>query len=151
MESGSRRLFHTRPCGHGVGPHLDGFLGLLGRLRGVLTLIQGLLHDTGGLARRDSLAAFQGPGAGAAGRQQRKCEPGQQEGMQVVGGGSAPLLPAFRLPARSRHFTPRDLGRAGQGSRRRSIGRVAGPQQANVLALLASSPPPFDYGLGCFG
>ena len=47
---------------------------LLRGLGRVLALHQGLLDDTGGLVRRDGLAAFEGPGARATSYQQRERE-----------------------------------------------------------------------------
>ena len=79
-------LFHTRAGGHGVGPHLDALLVLLGRLGRVLPLDEGLLDDPGGLVRRDRLAAFERARAGAAGDKQRKREPDAQEPGEVIRG-----------------------------------------------------------------
>ncbi|HEY1210030.1 MAG TPA: hypothetical protein VGE85_11720 [Terracidiphilus sp.] len=45
-----------------------------------LRLNEGLLDDPGRLARRDGLAAFERPGTGAAGGQEREREPGREEG-----------------------------------------------------------------------
>ena len=56
----------------GEGSHFHGFLGLLAGLGRVLTLDEGLLDSTGRLAGGDGLAAFERPGAGAAGGQQRQ-------------------------------------------------------------------------------
>jgi len=50
-------------------------------------LNQGLLDDAGRLAGRDGLAAFEGPGAGAAGRQQRQSQPDGEEGSETLDGG----------------------------------------------------------------
>src|SRR5208337_5479300 len=128
------------------GAHLYGFLGLLRGLSWVLTLHQGLVNDTGGLACRDGLAAFERAGAGTAGGQESQREPGAKKGGEVVHGGRLPPARAFSLPARIQQFSARDLGRAGLGRRRRSIGAdgVAGPQRADVLAPLLSSRPSLD-------
>ncbi len=90
--SGHLGLFDARTCGHGVGAHLYGFLGLLRGLGRVLALHQGLVNDTGGLARREGPAAFEGPGARATSYQQREREKGAQQGVEVIHRGRPPLL-----------------------------------------------------------
>jgi hypothetical protein len=54
-------------------------------------LNQGLLDDAGGLSRRHSFPAFEGPGASATGRQQRQGEPDGEEGGETLDGGRVPL------------------------------------------------------------
>jgi len=95
--TGHLGLFDARTCGHGVGAHLYGFLGLLRRLSRVLALYQGLVNDTGGLARCEGSAAFERPRAGATGQQEGQREPGAKKGGEVVHGGRLPLARAPNL------------------------------------------------------
>ena len=90
--SGHLGLFDARTCGHGVGAHLYGFLGLLRGLGRVLTLNESLLGDPRRLVRRDGFATFEGPGTGAAGGQQGDDKPGAQKRGDVLHGGRAPLV-----------------------------------------------------------
>src|ERR1039457_6750218 len=85
--SGRLGLFDSGADRQGVGAHLHALLVLLRGLGRVLTLNDGLLDDTGGLVRRDGLAAFQRSGAGAAGGQEREREPSGEEGGQTLDSG----------------------------------------------------------------
>ncbi len=120
-------MLQARARRHGVGTHFQGLLVLLGRLAWVLTLHQRLLDNSSRLVRGDGLAAFERPGAGAAGRQQRECEQGRQEGAQVFGGGRALLLGTMRVELRTLN------------SELRTSNRVFLPR--------AAARPPFDPGL----
>jgi hypothetical protein len=74
----------------GIGAHFHALLGLLAGLGRVLTLNKGLVDDSGWLVHSDSLAAFEGPRAGAAGREQREREPDGEEGGETFDGGGEP-------------------------------------------------------------
>ena len=56
----------------------------------ILALNDGLLDDTAGLVCRHGLAALEGPGAGAAGGQQRQREPDGEEGGETLDRGRPP-------------------------------------------------------------
>jgi len=71
----------------GEGSHFHGLLGLFAGLGRVLTLDEGLLDSTGGLVRGDGFAAFERPGTGAAGGQEREREPNGEEGGETLDGG----------------------------------------------------------------
>ena len=85
-------MFDSGADRQGVGAHLHALLVLLRGLGRVLTLNDGLLDDTGGLVRRDCLAAFQRSGAGAAGGQEHEREPAAKKRGEVIHSGWLPFV-----------------------------------------------------------
>jgi hypothetical protein len=77
---------------------------LLGGCGWILGLHQRLLDDSGRLSRRDGPAAFEGPRAGAAGREQREREPDGEEGGETFDGDRVPLA---GTEPRTSNFEPR--------------------------------------------